>query len=81
MEAMSRLTEQSSAMAWAHWFIKLISNKGPYDNLLKVEEHQFDVHEIEELARMNTQAKEKTANYPQHERTFISNRLDAGLRS
>lgn len=95
MEAMSRLTEQSSAMAWAHWFImflfiaietapvfvKLISNKGPYDNLLKVEEHQFGVHEVEELARMNTEAKEKTANYPQHERTFISNRLDAELRS
>jgi hypothetical protein len=93
MEALSRITEESSAMAWAHWFImllfiaietapvfvKLISNKGPYDNLLKVEEHQFVVHEIEELARMNTQAKEKTANYPQHERTFIGNRLDAEL--
>ncbi|HEY9044842.1 MAG TPA: DUF4407 domain-containing protein [Ohtaekwangia sp.] len=94
MEALSRLTEESSAMAWAHWFImllfiaietapvfvKLISKKGPYDNLLKVEEHQFIVHEIEELARMNTQAKEKTANYPQHERTFISTRLDAELK-
>jgi hypothetical protein len=93
MEALSRITEESSAMAWAHWFImllfiaietspvlvKLIAGKGPYDNLLKVEEHQFEVHEIEELARMNTQAKEKTANYPQHERTFISNRLDSGL--
>ncbi|WP_333820664.1 DUF4407 domain-containing protein [Ohtaekwangia sp.] len=94
MEALSRITEQSSAMAFAHWFImllfiaietapvfvKLISNKGPYDNLLKVEEHQFVVHEIEELARMNAQAKEKTANYPQHERTFIGTRLDTELK-
>jgi hypothetical protein len=93
MEAMDRLTTESSAMAWAHWFIvllfiaietapvfvKLISGKGPYDNLLKVEEHQFAVHEIEELARMNTTAKERTANYPQHERTFIAGRLDAEL--
>lgn len=94
MEALSRLTEQSSAMAWAHVFImllfiaietapvlvKLISGKGPYDNLLKIEEYQFLVHEIEEQARMNAQAKEKTANYPQHERTYITTRLDAELR-
>jgi hypothetical protein len=93
MEAMDRLTDESSAMAWAHWFImllfiaietapvfvKLISGKGPYDSMLKVEEHQFTVHEIEELARMNTAAKESTANYPQHERTFIGRRLDAEL--
>jgi hypothetical protein len=45
-----------------------------------VEEYQFTVHEIEEKARMNTQAKEKTATYPQHERTFIATRLDNELQ-
>lgn len=94
IEAMSHLTAKSSAMLWAHLFImllfiaietapvlvKLIAGKGPYDNLLKVEEYQFTVHEIEEKARMNTQAKEKTATYPQHERTFIATRLDNELQ-
>ncbi len=94
MEALSRITEQSGAVTWAHWFIillfiaietapvfvKLISSKGPYDNLLKIAEHGFVAQEIEELARTNAQTKERTSTLPQHENNFVVNRLDAELR-
>jgi len=93
MEALDRITEKSSAVTWGHWFIvllfiaietapvfvKLISNKGPFDNLLKIAEHGFVAQEIEEMARTNTHTKERTATFPQHENTFVVNRLDAEL--
>jgi hypothetical protein len=94
MEALSRLTAQSSAMAWADWFIillfiaietspvfiKLIAAKGPYDNLLKTEEHIFAAQEIEALAKTNAETKERVATLPQHERTFVADRLDTALK-
>jgi len=95
MEAMSRLTQQNSAMWWAEWFIillfiaietapvfvKLISNKGPYDNLLKAEEHRFAAAEIEELARVNAEIKERHTGIPQVERDYITQRLDTALKN
>ncbi|MEO7987967.1 MAG: DUF4407 domain-containing protein [Chryseolinea sp.] len=95
IEAIDRLTQQSSAIAWAHWFIillfialetapvfvKLISSKGPYDNLLKIEEHTFSSRETEELARINAETKGRTSSLPVHERTFVQERLDAALKS
>ncbi len=95
IEAIDRLTQQSSAIAWAHWFIillfialetapvfvKLISSKGPYDNLLKIEEHAFSSRETEELGRINAETKERTSSLPIHERTFVQERLDAALKS
>jgi hypothetical protein len=94
LEALDRLTKSSSAIAWANWFIillfiaietapvfvKLISTKGPYDNLIKIEEHNFIAQEVEEMARTNAQVKERTGTLPQHERTFVSERLDAALK-
>ena len=95
MEALSRITKQNSAIWWADWFVillfitietapvlvKLISPKGPFDNLLKIEEHTFAALEIEEMAKTNAQAKERIATLPQHERTFVDQRLDAALKS
>jgi hypothetical protein len=95
MEALSRLTEQSSAIWWANWFVillfisietapvfvKLISSKGPYDNLLKMEEHHFAASEIEAMAKINADAKERASSLPQHERSFLSERLDTSLKS
>jgi hypothetical protein len=95
MEALSRLTEQSSAIWWANWFVillfisietapvfvKLISPKGPYDNVLKIEEHNFAAQEIESMAATNAAVKERSSALPQHERSFISERLDASLKS
>jgi hypothetical protein len=93
IEALSRLTNTSVAISWAHWFIfllfiaietapvfvKLISSKGPYDNLLKIEEHQFFVTETESLAKANAQAKANVSILPQHERDFVAKRLDGAL--
>lgn len=93
MEALDRLTRNSRAIFWAHWFIlllfiaietapvfvKLISPKGPYDNLLRIEEHGFIVEETETTARANAESKRRSEPLPDHERTYISNRLDAEL--
>jgi len=94
MEALSRLTEQSSAIWWANLFVlilfiaietapvfvKLISSKGPYDNVLKIEEHNFASQEIESMARTNAEVKERISTLPQHERTYGADRLDAALK-
>jgi hypothetical protein len=93
IEALDRLTAQSSAIALAHWFIlllfiaietapvfvKLISSKGPYDNLLNTEEHKFRSQEIESVAKINAQVKDGSGTLPEHERSFISKKLDAEL--
>jgi hypothetical protein len=93
MEALDRITESSSAILWAHWFIvllfiaietapvfvKLISPKGPYDNLLRIAEHQFIVEETESTARATAESKRRSESLPHDERNFISERLDAEL--
>lgn len=94
MEALDRISDKSNAIALANWFImllfiaielapvlvKLISSRGPYDNLLRTEEHGFKVQEAEILARQNAEAKEKASALPTHEKTFLSDRLDASLK-
>lgn len=94
IEALDRLTKESSAIWWAHWFIvllfiaietspvlvKLISSKGPYDNLLKVEEHTYAVAETEEMAKTNAGAKGRNSTLPNYERTYINDRLDTYLK-
>ena len=94
IEALDRLTKQSDAIFWAHWFVillfiaietspvfvKLISSKGPYDNLLKIEEHGFATQEIELVAKANAETKERSSTLPQHERGFVNERLDASLK-
>lgn len=94
MEALDRLTAGSSAMWWANLFIvllfiaietspifvKLISSKGPYDNLLKIEEHKFFAEEIEQVAKTNGGIKERSSTLPQHERGYISDKLNSALK-
>lgn len=94
MEALDRLTKSSSAMWWANVFIvllfiaietapifvKLISGKGPYDNLLRIEEHKFFAEEVESLAKTNGAIKERSSTLPQHERGYISDKLDSALK-
>ena len=95
MEALDRITQNSNAILWAHWFIillfiaietapvfvKLISPKGPYDNLLRTAEYGFIVEEIETTAVTNAAAKKRSEGLPDHERTFITNRLDTELNN
>lgn len=94
LEALDRLSEKSSAIAWANWFImllfialetapvlvKLISARGPYDNLLKMEEHHFVAAETESLAKTNAEVKERSSTLPQHERDYITERLNGALK-
>ena len=61
-------------------FVKLISGKGPYDNLLKIEEHRFYAQEVEELAKTNGGIKERSTTLPQHERGYISDKLNSALK-
>ena len=93
IEALDRMTNESKAIFWAHWFIlllfiaietapvfvKLISPKGPYDNLLRIAEHGFIVQETELTARANAESKKRSETLPDHERTFIRDKLDAEL--
>jgi hypothetical protein len=94
IEALDRLTGESSAIFWAHWFImllfiaietspvivKLLSGKGPYDNLLKAEEHASAATEVEALATINAEAKRRTAHLPEHEQAFVKHKLDSALK-
>jgi len=90
MEALSHLTEQSDAIAFANWFIvllfiavetapvfvKLISPRGPYDHLLKIEEHRFEGQRIEELSKINADIKNRTKDLPSQELEFLNDRLN-----
>ena len=94
MEALSRLTSKSDAIAWANWFIvllfiavetapvfvKLISGQGPYDHLLRIEEYSFEGKRIEELARINTGIKKRSTEMPATEASYINERLDVKLQ-
>ena len=93
MEALDRITQHSSAILWAHWFIlllfialetapvfvKLIAPKGPYDNLLRIAEHRCVIEETESTARDNAESKKRSESLPDHERGFLRDRLDAEL--
>jgi hypothetical protein len=94
IEALDRLTDESSAIWWAHWFIillfiaietapvfvKLISSRGPYDNLLKIEENAFFISETEILAKTHADARQRGSTLSQHEQAFVNRRLDASLK-
>ncbi|MBL7857375.1 MAG: DUF4407 domain-containing protein [Cyclobacteriaceae bacterium] len=90
MEALSRLTEQSSAIYWAHVFIlllfiaietapvfvKLISSSGPYDHLLHQEEHRYAAAAIEEVAKVSSETRTRTADLQPHEHGFAERKLN-----
>jgi hypothetical protein len=93
MEALSRITAKSDAIWWAHWFIvllfiavetapvfvKLISGQGPYDQLLKTEEHGFEAKRVEDMAVLNAEIKKRTEVLPKTETAFVTDRLDVRL--
>ena len=93
MEALDRLTDESSAMMLAHIFIiilflmiestpilvKLLSKKGPYDSLLHSVEHEFTSKEVESVAVANAEAKKRTAVLGSTEQNYVVRKLDAEL--
>jgi hypothetical protein len=94
MEALSRLKEQSIPIRWAGLFImlliialetapvfvKLISAKGPYDNLLKGEEFRFFTRETSEVSEASAELRRRTPDYPTQENEFANGRLDRALK-
>ncbi|HYF69572.1 MAG TPA: DUF4407 domain-containing protein [Ohtaekwangia sp.] len=93
MEALERLADKSSAIRNASWFImfliiaieitpvliKLIAPKGPYDNLLSVEEHRFTALEIETAGTTSVGVRDALKHWPDAERNFANDRLDSAL--
>jgi hypothetical protein len=94
LDAMKRIGSQSSAIWWANVFViilfiivesapvvvKLISPKGPYDNLLRIAEHGFTSNEVESIAKVTAETKERVSTLSQEERSFVSERLGTELR-
>ncbi|MEP1033514.1 DUF4407 domain-containing protein [Ekhidna sp.] len=93
IEALDRLTKKSSAIWAAHWFImllflavetapvfvKLISQRGPYDFVLKKEEYGFEAAYYEDLAKVNSIIKKRATRLTQDEIDYVQNRLQLSL--
>jgi hypothetical protein len=94
MEAMERISGQSPAIRLASWFIllliiaielapvfvKLMTSRGPYDNLLGIEEHKFTAQAIEETGKANAEVRQRVQQWPDREKEFGNDRLDSALR-
>jgi hypothetical protein len=77
MDALSHLTASSSAIYWANWFIillfitietapifvKLISDRSPYDNLLMLHEHHYELFRMEKTTKLNYETNERIKDF------------------
>ncbi|MEQ9007048.1 MAG: DUF4407 domain-containing protein, partial [Ekhidna sp.] len=93
IEALDRLTDKSSAIWAAHWFIlllflavetapvfvKLISQRGPYDFVLKKEEYGVEASYYEDLAKVNAIIKKRSTRLTEEEIDYVQNRLSLSL--
>jgi hypothetical protein len=93
LEALSRLSDESFAIATASLFIlflfialetapvfvKLISPLGPYDHLLKLEEYSFEIKRAEEVGIMTARSKERTGALANLEREFVEAKLKESM--
>jgi hypothetical protein len=95
MEALSRLTASSNAIAMANIFIillflavetapifvKLISGKGPYDNEIRIVEYPFQTNRITSMAKKTAESREELKDLPDFDRKQANEKLDALLKS
>jgi len=93
IDALSRLKTKSSAISWAEWFIfslfialetapifvKLISNKGPYDELLEAHEHQYIMKNATMIANQTHTSKIENEHLGEAEKTFLNEKFSANL--
>lgn len=93
IEALDRLTKKSAAINVAHVFIlllflavetapifvKLISQRGPYDFVLKQEEYGFEAAYYEDLAKVNAAIKKRAERLTKEEIDYVTNRLQLSL--
>lgn len=93
LDALDRLTRKSEAIWLANWFIillfiavetapvfvKIISEKGPYDYLLEKEEHGFLAQNKAEISKINTETKEEAEGLLNPEKDFLIDELGNSL--
>ena len=93
LDALDRLTRKSDAIWLANWFIillfiavetapvfvKIISEKGPYDYKLEQEEHGFLAKSKAEIAKINTDTKEASEGLLNPEKDFLVDELGNSL--
>lgn len=93
IEALDRLTTRSAAINIAHWFImllflvvetapifvKLVSQRGPYDYVLKTEEYGFEAFHYEDLAKVNATIKKRSSRLTKEEVEYVTGKLQLGL--
>ena len=72
LDALGNVSENSSTLRWASWFVmllflaieispvlvKLLSARGPYDDLLEKHEHSVEVFKIEQMSKLNQKTNE-----------------------
>lgn len=93
IEALDRITAKSSAVNIANWFVmllflvvetapifvKLVSQRGPYDYVLKTEEYGFEAFHYEDLAKINATIKNRSSQLTKEEVDYVNNKLQLGL--
>ena len=93
IEALSNLKSKSIAIAIADWFIfllficlelspifvKLMSAKGPYDELLTTHEHAHSCHALEKIAQKSAQTRSKNIMLDDPEKSFLRKGLTSYL--
>ena len=93
IEALSRIKSNSTAVLWADWFIfllfiaietapifvKLISCRGPYDELLEIHETKFRVKRLTSIANQSYDAKTQNTHLPDPESSYLKDKLSAHL--
>ena len=94
MQALSNLKSKSSAIAIADWFIfllficielspilvKLMSNKGPYDELLTAHEHTHSCHTLEKIVQKSAQTRSQNIMLDDPEKSFLKKGLTSLLQ-
>jgi len=93
MEALSNLKSKSAAIAIADWFIfllficlelspifvKLMSAKGPYDEVLAAHEHTYSCRSMEKIARTSAQTRSQNIMLDDPEKSFLRKGLTSHL--
>lgn len=93
LEALNRLGSKSLSIWIANWFIiflfiaietapvfvKLISEKGPYDHLLAQEEHDFETKWLDFVAKANKATRKKAQRADDEEQEYVNEQLSTRL--
>ncbi len=92
IDALSNLTKKSEAILWANWFIillfiaietapifvKLISNKGPYDERLEAHEYAYKVNREEQINGLAQLTKERIAVFNNESENTMDEKVTVG---